>query len=76
MYYAAWAPPLFRFETILKQKGRLDKLYLKRIKNNLKQLPQAYAEDTHGMRLQAVRRRCEGLVDRISVFLNSERYIC
>lgn len=56
--------------------GRLDKLYLKRLRNGLEQLPQAYAEDTHGMRLQAVRRRCEGLVDRISVFLNSERYIC
>lgn len=56
--------------------GRLDRLYLKRLRNGLEQLPQAYAEDVHGARLQAVRQRCEGMADRVTVFLNSERYIC
>lgn len=56
--------------------GRLDKLYLKRIRNGLEQLPQAYAGDMQGARLHAVRQKCEGLTDRVTVFINSERYIC
>lgn len=57
--------------------GRMEKLYLRNIRNGLEQLPQMYVEDIgRSAREQAVRRKCAEMADRIAVFLNSGRYIC
>lgn len=43
----------------------------------LEQLPLSYQENSgQKMRMQNLKRRCQELADKLTVFLNSDNYIC
>lgn len=57
--------------------GSMEKVYMKRVAGILEQLPISYQESSgQQMRLQKLKKYCQGLADKLNVFLNDSNFIC
>jgi len=57
--------------------GFMEKIYIKHMVKVLEQLPLSYQENSgQKMRLQGLKKRCQGLMDKLTIFLNSGNSIC
>ena len=57
--------------------GVMEKSYVRNMIKILEQLPLSYQENSgQKMRMQNLKRRCQELADKLTVFLNSDNYIC
>lgn len=57
--------------------GFKEKIYIRHMAKALEQLPLSYQENSgQEMRLQNLKKRCQELVDKLTVFLNSGSSIC
>lgn len=57
--------------------GSMEKIYMRHMAKALEQLPLSYQENSgQKMRLQGLKKRCQELTDKLTVFLNSGNAIC
>lgn len=57
--------------------GSMEKIYIRHMAKALEQLPLSYQENSgQKMRLQGLKKRCQELTDKLTVFLNSGNSIC
>ena len=57
--------------------GSIEKFYMRHMAKALEQLPLSYQENSgQKMRLQNLKKRCQKLADKLTVFLNSGNSIC
>ncbi len=52
--------------------GSMEKIYMRHMVKALEQLPLSYQENSgQKMRLQNLKKRCQELTDKLTIFLNS-----
>lgn len=57
--------------------GSMEKIYIRHMAKALEQLPLSYQENSgQKMRLQGLKKRCQELTDKLTIFLNSGNSIC
>ena len=57
--------------------GSMEKNYMRHMAKALEQLPLSYQENSgQKMRMQGLKKRCQELTDKLTVFLNSGNAIC
>lgn len=57
--------------------GSMEKIYIRHMAKALEQLPLSYQENSgQKMRMQGLKKRCQELTDKLTVFLNSGNSIC
>lgn len=57
--------------------GSMEKIYMRHMAKALEQLPLSYQENSgQKMRMQGLKKRCQELTDKLTVFLNSGNAIC
>jgi ATP-dependent DNA helicase DinG len=57
--------------------GSMEKIYMRHMAKALEQLPLSYQENSgQKMRMQGLKKRCQELTDKLTVFLNSGNSIC
>lgn len=57
--------------------GSMEKIYIRHMAKALEQLPLSYQENSgQKMRMQGLKKRCQELTDKLTVFLNSGNVIC
>ena len=57
--------------------GSMEKIYIRHMAKALEQLPLSYQENSgQKMRMQGLKKRCQELTDKLTVFLNSGNAIC
>lgn len=57
--------------------GSMEKIYIGHMAKALEQLPLSYQENSgQKMRMQGLKKRCQELTDKLTVFLNSGKSIC
>ncbi|MFR7962285.1 MAG: hypothetical protein ACLU6P_18760 [Roseburia intestinalis] len=55
----------------------MEKIYIRHMAKALEQLPLSYQENSgQKMRMQGLKKRCQELTDKLTVFLNSGNAIC